>query len=206
MISERNKIDELFEGAFGESSPISGESTDWDSMEMKLETSRFYRFKISRFNIYYASLIALSFSFSLLVAVDYFFNKKPISASSVSTIEEQKDKSINNIDNNKSAEQQLLKDKNNSLEKKQPFSKTKENILEVASSSDKKNSGNNITFDTLSNIPLNEIHTEPVNTTQPEVPLPKNQEKKKRIVYVSKRDTIYNYDTLRVEKRKKKKN
>lgn len=71
MEKEQRNIGELFGEKLHDLS-VGNPEEGWNALDTKLDKVNFFRFHLSGFNVYYAALIATSFLFSSSVFVDYF--------------------------------------------------------------------------------------------------------------------------------------
>jgi len=184
---------------------------EWLATEIKVKGNNFFRFSVSNFNIYYCLLFLTSFVFSSIVFVDYFFFKEKTGKT---VIKEQvtaplKDSLDHNtikpstIENNKNETQKPAGNyKDMAYQQKLPTNTSSKNNIIL--SQDTANKIDN-------NVPTNSV-TDNNNSASP---LIKNvdssaiqKSKTKKIVYITRQDTVRVYDTLdakaKTKKRRKK--
>jgi hypothetical protein len=203
-MEEKDNIGELFEKTF-EDFKAEDIQDEWIDLDIKLSRSSFKRFSVSEFNIYYASLIIISFLLTTAVAVDRFIiNISKYSDAATTTI----------------SKTDLL-----------PFSKNPtiivDSIFVSKDSSHTKSGFEIIDRQTKPNkIPENKSplitandSADNTNIKKTYIPIPtsdslfiKNSsvlqtidsvKKRKKTVFIIRQDTIIKYDTLKVKKKRK---
>lgn len=174
------------------------EEDEWEDLALKLEEVNFYHFRFVRFNIYYCSLIILTFLFSAGVFVDhYFFGEDQAS-------KEQATGSPAFIEK-KSAVTETINDSAGKAISALPKKKKKNTptpISKVAKSS-------LIISDDPINTPSGNKEESPSKSDPYIEPALKKdsilKKKPKNVVYITRQDTIVIYDTLITEEEIKKK-
>lgn len=202
MTGKPKNMGELFKTSF-EDFELKGDSSDWSVLEMKLEKMEFFRFNLTCFNIYYASLIALTFLFSSGVLIDYFLVSKE------DPIQESRNKNNGlqkgvHEDSNKNAVV-FSKDKTTVKQKKVPSGEKKSENSKLISSKESKNSKEDKAV--LSSTSVLLADTLSVDTLKGEAPVEKKVQKKepkKKIIYITKQDTLIVVDSIKTKSKKKK--
>lgn len=214
MSKEYRNIGELYKERF-EEFECPGDSSDWNELAYKLDKKEFFKFNISRFNIYYSSLIVITFILSVCVFVRH-------------TILMEEDNNLETV-NPVSGERRSAADLGSAIEddeqgetevaRKNPFyngsndgyrdsdNETK-NALPSREGTSSSGSGDAMKKDTLVRVLTeSKVITDTLKKTSASDSIskvkPKVNPKPKKIVYITKQDTIVKYDTLRKKKRNK---
>ncbi|MDB5271644.1 MAG: hypothetical protein JWO58_11 [Chitinophagaceae bacterium] len=177
--SENEHIDDLFKGLQDESTEA--DIMQFNDMEIRLEKMRFYKFGWKHFNIYHTGMICLCFVFSFWTFIAHLNESdapadlpaRPSTPYLVPTVEKSKAAQENTS---------RVKRKRNQIE----IPQEKSTPLLLDSSISKT-------------VVLNPLIPEPQKTDSTIIPKIAKPRKK---VYVSRRDTIIQYDTTRVVKKK----
>jgi hypothetical protein len=182
----KKDIGGLFNDKLQDFSP-EGSPDEWMGLDLKLNKLSFYKFQLAQFNIYYAALIGLCFSFSSAVFVDHFFiQKKNAQEEKISGVSIQ------------TADSMLLlpKPSESTLVTKDNLKKVK-NPLEPRAKED--------AMGLQTHTPLKETKTVSIEEVKEKTSEPSQPIKTKNTVYITKQDTIVVYDTLTIKKRKNRK-
>lgn len=193
METEDQSIKNIFQEKFKSPSPIF-EVNDLDAIQLKVAQKKFYHFKPTQFNIYYAVAIACTFMGMLALGTDYLLTKKKIEAE------------LEVINNKMNERNTVAKLQNNTEFLKAPTIK-----LEAQKQVTNKkiaNAGKSIKDIKLSHTSKNQ-HAIDANVV---IKLPKDSsvslankpiDLKPKTVYIIKQDTIIRYDSVKVKRRKK---
>jgi hypothetical protein len=206
MENLKDNIGELFSNAF-EKHEIIPEGEEWDMLSATLQKRNFFRFNATQFNVYYASTIVFCFLVCAGVGSHYTYtnfiklNKQVESSlatpsdSSIEAITKQKI-SVENQEaaNAKSTSLPLVESKNaktgSSIINKNDKVEAKENqVLETVSETVKRKDSVHV----QATIPVHKLVSKDSIKAKP-----------KRILYITKQDTILKFDTLHAPKQKKK--
>jgi len=212
---EKSSIENIFRQGL-ENYEIQPDEEEWSAVDLALPRINFFRFSFVNFNIYYCSLIVLCFLFSALSLL-YTLSGRNVRTSAAITGEKgkveypiiEKDekarlKQVNNKDG------QFLSSQRESVEKVKS-----EVVIKTESKSRNKNNAEinshipqRINQDTLGNKEKVQQSIQIDNPTLTELSQPEQQKKKnvknKRIVYITKQDTIVVIDTLSKRRPKRK--
>jgi hypothetical protein len=192
MDSKPKNIGELFKNSL-ENFEVNGDSSDWIAMDMKLEKMKFFKFHFSSFNIYYASLIALTFLFSTAIAVHSFTKTRdqnsenpenilqPTSQSTISTKEKE----------------EIFIDSVKQAYRKKNLPPSSPSTTPVDQYSTIQNSPASSTADSIRPDSSKTI-------TVTEKPF-KKKEPQKKVIYITKQDTLVVVDSVKTNKHKKRK-
>lgn len=211
---EKSSIENIFRQGL-ENYEIQPDEDEWSAVDLALPRVNFFRFSFVNFNIYYCSLIVLCFLFSALSLI-YTLSGRNVRTETVFTGEKGKVEFPITENQDKAELKKINKDSRTLASQKISGEKVKSKVVIKAESvSENKNkpelkssiAKGNIQ-DTLEN---KEKMQQPINVDNP--PLTelsqseqqkKKDAKKKRIVYITKQDTIVVIDTLSKRKPKRK--
>ena len=190
MKTKPENIGEFFKQSL-EDFEVKEQGSDWPALGLKLERLKFFTFSLTYFNIYYASIIALTFVFTSALIIDHFL----ISGNDIEVVK------MNEVE-------QVQKDGTYVTEKKTEYP-SKENInsknkeskstksLQEEGISDNKNIS--LISDSVAAILADSVKVLSIPTENKEgikkIP-------KKRIIYITKQDTIIVIDTVKTKNRK----
>jgi len=206
MENTQDTIGTLFSNTF-EKHEIMPEREEWDMLSTTLQKRNFFRFNATQFNVYYASTIIFCFLVCLGVGSHYTYTNfiKPnkqvetnLGSSSDSSIEAVSKQSISvenqEAANAKSSSLSLNESKNakaisSNINKKDKVEAKENQVLATVSETVKRKDSVQV----QANIPVHK-------------PIIKDsiKAKPKRILYITKQDTILKFDTLHAPKQKKK--
>jgi hypothetical protein len=181
---KNESLDKLFDNLSSKNTTM--EEDNWDEFEVRLHKKMFYKFSWNRFNIFYLTTISLSLLTNafLLVAFmnlsqDHIENRKEILLYS---------------DSIKFHDSVILKTGENTSYKKEQ--------LKIVHSSLLKNDSAVMAIQIAlkDSVNVNAIKSAAIDTIK--TPIKPVVIKRKSIVYISKRDTIINIDTVKVKKRR----
>jgi len=212
MNEDRQNIGNIFKSTL-ENYNAQPEEGEWIMLDQKLTKVSFFRFSFSKFNIYYSILIVSTFIMSSTIFINSFINtenksslenspvsikeNKIITSDSIKTIDPVASKE-NVITSNKEINKHDLNDEsrgNKDGNKSGNSVKVELNDFQKSSSPQTKDSvlirpSNKLT-------PSNSVEKETI-TTDPSNKI--KSDKPKKVVYISKQDTIIVYDTLNRKK------
>ena len=209
MNKEDKNIGNLFSELQNYKAEISEE--EWLATEIKVREKNFFKFSLSNFNIYYCVLFLSSFVLSSIVFVDYFFlqrNSDNHSIKKEAAIPAKDSSSIKSNAQNNNVIQNNVASSNSTSSNSKPAIKTKElnnasepNTLFINKDSVK-----------LSNNakPATSLQEHPTTTfsATANVDTATKKPKNKKIIYITRQDTLRVYDTLdtknKTRKRRKK--
>jgi len=231
MKEDNKKLGDLYKDVFKDLEE-QGTGYDWNDMEKKLDRIQFYRLSFTRFNIYYSLLIITCFIASITSATHYFLVAVPrlnkqntvIITDSVSvpssgnTLNDPKttieNRDLNNTmlqDNKKKTDPkseqnytQKLRENNaiksqNSTTKAAPTTNYPQNFLindgEMEQNSKADGTKANKDSITSANTPIQQL--------KDTLKTPKEPKTINKTVYITKQDTIFEYDTLKTKKNRK---
>ncbi|MDB5256328.1 MAG: hypothetical protein JWM14_1023 [Chitinophagaceae bacterium] len=195
---EKNSIDDIFSKKLSDYTPSEPlEKASWEAIHSKLDKNMFYRFKLTHFNVYYCAFILFSTSYTLFSISNDLISSSVSPASGIQisdTLRQQSDE-VNPLITSPSSSSPASK------EGVQQRKQTRNNAAEESSSAtnalavDPNEASSKDTVLVLPVSPVEPVQKEKIT----DVKQPKN------IRYVYKRDTIFQYDTVDVKKKKKKK-
>jgi|GEM_PF-5128251 len=232
MAQENKKLGDLYKEAFNDFE-AQGNSYDWNDVEKRLDKMKFYKLSFTHFNIYYSLLIVTCFIASLISATHYFLVTVPrinsdtaVTATypnSVKTGDESNKEELNsdtkgNENNEKSFKEEsdrIVKKGNTTskIKKENLLNKDYEGAESVNDKENTKNQSNKVKKESI--IPTsangnNEILKRDSVTIIPHVNKEKDSLKvhkplktPKKTVYITKQDTIFEYDTLKTKKNRR---
>lgn len=202
MEKMKNDIGELFGNAF-EKHKVSPEKEEWDMLSTTLQKRNFFRFNATQFNVYYASSIIFCFLVCIGVGSHYAYNNvlkqekesETISSAPVSVSSSQNTSILNDqetVERNVQIFDSKVKIENKNIDKS--LDKLEKEVVRGQLVNQKmKDSKGNDTLQLKSN----------VNTHSASV-IDSIIEKPKRVLYITKQDTIVKFDTLKLSRQKKK--
>jgi hypothetical protein len=208
---ERDSIENIFRKGL-ENYKIEPEEEEWTALNLTLPRLNFFKFSFYTFNIYYCSLIVLCFLFSTFSLLFTLSGKYSRSERFVER-SERKENSNNPLLNKSELTStiQIEEEKEAEATRKLPeLEKNEEKISKTKVLSKNTNNTESTpvsskrTKEPLVNGEDNLLKLERSETTeitQGEQPMELNK-KKKRVVYITRQDTIVVIDTLRRPKRK----
>lgn len=206
MENLKDNIGELFSNTF-EKHEIIPEREEWDMLSASLQKRNFFRFNATQFNVYYASTIVFCFLVCLGVGSHYtythFIKPNKLVENSLDTPSDSSKEAVSkqriSVENQETANSEssslsLHESKNattaSSSINKNGKDEVKEN-QEVTTFSETLNRKDSIHVQ--ANIPVHKPATKDSAKARP-----------KRILYITKQDTILKFDTLHAPKQKKK--
>ncbi|GAL82782.1 hypothetical protein MYP_8 [Sporocytophaga myxococcoides] len=208
---EKRSIENIFKQGL-ENYEIQPNEDEWSEIDLALPRINFFRFSFVNFNIYYCSLIVLCFLFSALSLIYTLAGKNVRTQPSVAVKKE-------NIEFEKFDQKELKqinKDSKSVVSQRVSVVKVKpKKIVKSESVANYKINTNknlhiplDINQDTLGNNEKLQQSSKEANLSLTELSQPEQQKKKdvskKRIVYITKQDTIIVIDTLSKRKPKRK--
>ncbi len=212
---EKKSIENIFKQGL-ENYEIQPDEDEWSAIDLALPRVNFFRFSFLNFNIYYCSLIVLGFLFSALTLI-YTLSERNVSTQAAVSGEKKKNEFTTfDIHNDQKGSKQIKKVSKPSDSQKVSVAKIKPNevlITEVVSKNKSTTELNShipldVNKDTLISKEESQHTIKEVNITTKELSQPEQQKKKevkeKRIVYITKQDTIIVIDTLSKRKPKRK--
>jgi len=211
MNKESKDIGNLFKSGLQDfKADISEE--EWLATEIKVRGKNFFRFSASNFNIYYCALFLTSFALSSIVFVDYFFLrektgsntvkeevlapqiKQEVSAPQKNSLPDNNSKENGGIGNNSTSKEP---NPNSAKPLKETNYSIKNNLI---SSQDSIKKVNNSISASPATVQDNNISSAINNADSSTIQKPKT----KKIVYITRQDTVRVYDTLDAKKTKKR--
>lgn len=206
MKNEAQHIGNLFKTTL-ENYQIEPEEGDWIILDQKLNKMKFFKFSLFNFNIYYSLFIFGTFLLSSALFIKSFNQKNEI---------EPKNNKASSVVINKIAPKDATENKVKSNKESTPKEKTEKPSRLIINKSNSGSDGNTVKSSINSNISNSKkkdssltinteappLHPDKINNTSEENTLIKEKEnkeklpKKKKIVYISKQDTVIVYDTL----------
>jgi hypothetical protein len=200
MENKSENIGDLFKSRLNDFS-VEGSRDEWIELDIKLEKSYFFKFRPTHFNIYYSALVGICFLLSTAVFVDHFLIKREFITEKINNEQIEpgqinQDKSIqenkqSNLINPKSIKTKRI------IESKYKDSNTnyQENIIPKNNEQDRK----------LELTKPDILTTETSKENLPEVvsAIPEIKPKKK-VVYITKQDTIVVFDTVKTNKTRRR--
>ncbi len=178
---------------------------EWLATEIQIKGKNFFRFSVSNFNIYYCTLFLTSFVLSSIVFVDYYFGKGK--AASYPVKEEVIVPLKNSLPEDNSKQNTMAGDNGTTIRyttsSKKPAKKTScsannspQNNLVISQDTVKKN--DNVILTPVENTTIPSVKsTDSAATIQ--------KPKPKKIIYITRQDTVRVYDTLDAKKTRKRK-
>lgn len=190
---KKESFDMILNGLSSKGAAI--EEDYWDEFEIRLKKRMFNKFSWNRFNIYYLTVIGLSIVTVAIALITFLSspqiqentnNFKEILYSDSLKVQDQEEVPLKKTD--------IMLEDNNIINKKE--GRTNNNSIQVSTSNvDIKMDA--FIEDTLNNNTAKITQADTLNTSLQPVII-----KRKSVVYISKRDTIINCDTVKVKKRK----
>jgi hypothetical protein len=209
----KDKLGELFRTTFEEHhAPL--ESEDWEGLNTKLQRRNFFKFNALQFNVYYASMIIFCFMVCAGIGSHYTYTTFLRTDDNITKKEHSKQELlVSDIENN-SGTTVLIKEKD-ALNNRRPLSSIPKNEG-IYSKGNKNTEASNDT----SLIPKGSIEKKVKEIENQRIPPEvsptisihhhvnsdslKPKQKTKRTLYITKQDTIIQYDTIPSAKKKKK--
>lgn len=202
MEEQEDTLGLLFKNSFeGHKPPL--EEGEWDMLSNSLEKRNFFKFNPYQFNIYYASTILACFFICLGVGSHYVYKQHPFSASNSETSTVLSDTSATHVlGEGKKIRAEDPQEEFNS-EPHVPYSRVEEKKVEKKPTEEK-------TVSEPSQVPSNSLTSKKdtithsvVHKTNPQ-PTIDSSKINKKVLYITKQDTIFKYDTVRTHKPRKK--
>jgi len=188
------------------------EKDEWKLTEIELYKKKFYKFSFSYFNIYYASVLVCTFLFTLTAGIIYFSRlndfttlsskEKRLKKNDTSILEtndvvlQNEERPEKETPTRKNSQRPMKKQKGQGekvIENLNPLSNHLPTIDSSNLMDDSKNKGAS---------ELLKTYTKKDSDNSVKKTVPKQETK---VIYITKQDTIFKYDTLRVKKGKDKK-
>lgn len=215
MEEPQDNIGNLFLQAF-EGHQVSPEREEWDVLQKTLQTRNFFKFNPMQFNIYYASSIIFCFLVCVGVGSHYTYTqwKKPATThdrvlpspapttygpTGLPAVDVRDELGVHRPNPNHATsdddKQTIGKGRGNGTSDEQMTEQPTAEDAHTSYSSKNEGTPNTLTApDTVHVKPVTHHKTHKADTTT----------KPKRILYITKQDTIIQYDTLRAPRKKKK--
>jgi hypothetical protein len=194
-MSEDSPIDKLFREKLGEAS-INSDNSEWLDIEQGLTRSRFMRFSLYHFNVYYASLICFTFLFSTAVFLRSYAIKQDLKSGEEEPVSEtQKEQFMNENSGKKGITDTVngeMITKKKTITRSELINKLKEgNKKEVMADSLGKASGDNLNK-------TNEGDNKEVHKQY------SKEVEEKEIIYITQQDTLIVIDTMKVSRKRQR--
>ncbi len=226
MKDDHKKVEDLYKDAFSDFE-VPGAGYDWNGIEKHLDKVKFYRLSLTHFNIYYSLLIATCFVASIITASHYFMVTVPYVKDHTTIVIKDKDSTstlfqnkkgfkISNGDSEKNKKNipSLKADPANESIKTNKYKNSPRNKdyagAESASTSPDKNQPTNSSENPLViPMPANKGTKDsiaivaPMHHEKDSLKTRKEPKTSKKTIYITKQDTIFEYDTLKTKKNKK---
>ena len=206
MENTHDNIGELFSNTF-EKHEIIPKREEWDMLSATLQKRNFFRFNATQFNVYYASTIVFCFLVCLGVGSHYTYTNfiklnKPLEtrlgtlSDSSKEVVSKRSMSVENreISNVESAS---LSSPENKHAKNSSSSSNKNRKTEI-----KENQSINTVLETATR--KDSVHLQANIPVHKPISKDSAKARPKRILYITKQDTILKFDTLHAPKQKKK--
>lgn len=199
MTEKEDDIGKLFRTTLdGLETPI--ESGEWESMQTHLQKWNFFHFNAFQFNIYYAGMVIFCFITCAFVGTHYtytnFFKKTDLVVREEQVVRDKVKGEMGNnpLKEDSKNEKSVVGERNNQIVTlPRKYIKLIENKIITRKEESK-----------LTALDTNRIET-PIPAVVPVVSKPDSvKPKPKRVVYLTKQDTIIQFDTIQAPKKKKK--
>jgi len=185
---EKDPLDILFnKRSSTDSSYQGGEDDHWDEFEIRLHKKMFYKFSWNRFNIYYVSLIGMSAFINIIFLATFISRTNQ-------TISIKQDQQFYTDTNTFKTEQPtgISKEKNNSSTNFPVKHSSQSNKIDSITTASLEQSK-----DTTHNVSIEKTVIAPIAASPNPIII-----KRKSTMYISKRDTLINIDTIKVKRKK----
>ena len=187
MKEDLQDIGDLYKNKF-EDAPFDFDKTNWVAIQPQLDKMQFFRFSFFKFNIYYVSVIAFSFLFSVYAMIQFISRNNKETKENISVITSDSVVVVRGDTIVQGTEQRSFSGSNSAKRKPSDYINIIKPDYYIDESIQKHEDSSTITVEN--------VNPEQINESTVKAKENKAAEEKVDILYITKQDTIVVVDTI----------